>query len=129
VNPKLLTAVLLLLSILSGCSTTPSEGYRVVDVRSQIRSMVYTQRELLALELANDVAASNERYTSLLRSYCDLYNREFIPTNSPPQCDAPESRDTRGCIASFHACVGLCDIKTGQCTSCEGILVSCLNTT
>lgn len=126
-NPNLLIIALLSLTQLSGCSTIPQEEYPIVDIPSKVRSMVYLQRELLALELTNTVAANQQRHSILLDSYCDLINRRFIPTGSMSVCNGKGDNVTKECFASFHSCVGLCRIKTGGCSDCERNLDICLN--
>ena len=119
----LLAAALLLLS---GCAHTPNTE---VDRLSLIRSMVYTQRHLLEMELTEQHDPT--RYHTLVMSYCDLIDRGAIEVSQiPKQCDGnfkgADHYKIRLCTAEFHRCIASCETRSTQCRACELQAASCL---
>ncbi len=119
----LLAAALLLLS---ACTHTPTTE---VDRLSLIRSMVYTQRHLLEMELTEQREPA--RYQVLVVSYCDLIDRGVIEISEiPKQCDGnfkgADHYKIRSCAAEFHRCIANCDSRSNRCLACEQNTTACL---
>jgi len=110
---------------LASCAQTPSQPYEVKR-ESLFRSMVYTQRELLALKLKEDSPVNSTRYTALFNSYCDLAERKAFATQAPGKCLQSSDRKTRQCAALFYRCIDTCDVLHAQCLSCETKATNCL---
>ena len=114
----LITVVLIFLSSCSHTQTTD------VDQLSLVRSMVYTQRHLLEMELTENRELA--RYEPLVASYCDLIDRGAISVSMlPTQCDFIDT-NTKFCSATFHRCISACNMRSGLCKTCEAQASMCL---
>lgn len=113
--------------LLTGCTSQQQSNSRVDNI-SLLRSMTYTHRHLLDIELASSPQEEKVRYDSLLQSHCDLIDRNFVNVNngSPDQCQILAQANTQQCTTRFHRCVGSCPSYKDNCTSCEEQLQSCL---
>ena len=112
---------------LTGCTNQQQSSSRVDNI-SLLRSMTYTHRHLLDIELASSPQEEQIRYESLLQSHCDLIDRDFVNVNngSPSQCQILAQANTQQCTTRFHRCVGKCPNYKENCTSCETQLQNCL---
>lgn len=109
------------LTFLSSCSHTQTTD---VDQLSLVRSMVYTQRNLLGMELTKNREPT--RYEPLVASYCDLIDRGAISIDTlPNQCDFKDI-NIKFCSAEFHRCISTCDMRSEYCKACEDQASMCL---
>jgi len=126
INPAIFLICFILL--FTGCTNQQQSKSRVDNI-SLLRSMTYTHRHLLDIELTTNAQEEKVRYDALLQSHCDLIDRDFVNVNhgSPSLCQTLLKENLQQCTTHFHRCVGKCPTYKENCTSCEKKLQSCLH--
>lgn len=123
---KSLLIVTLTIFLLTACSQFPV--HTQVDRASLIRSMFYTHRHLLEIELGEQTQANENQRSLLLQSHCDLIRRGIVHADQPPAvCQSPAGDLVRQCVAEFHHCIGSCGTFKSNCPSCEYYADQCLD--
>ena len=123
---KLRPAFLFIALIITSCKQLPDTSTHV-DLPSQIRSMMYTHRNLLELKLDSTSLKSEQRHQLLMTSHCDLIDRRMIyAKNKPEFCQVVINAYSRKCIAAFHRCINACPMFLRHCPTCENQAIRCL---
>jgi len=128
-SPHLLVISILFSTLLLGCATTGDSPSYYLDSYTQMRSAVFTQRELINTELSEPSKVNQASRTSLINSYCDLVDRGIIyvsADNVPPSCQG-ETHKTRTCAMKFHQCASRCALRSNDCQPCIESSNTCLN--
>lgn len=131
---KLLIISLVLLSALTACALAPQQSQHSVDHYSLVHSAVYTQRELINIQLdtGSNKSTSQRQLMSgreqlLVDSYCDLIDRRIIYSSGKPETCGPGNAQIRQCLGEFHRCFKTCDLRSQGCRRCETPALSCLD--
>ena len=123
---KLGPVFLFIALITTSCKQLPDTS-PYVDLPSQIRSMMYTHRNLLELKLDSTSLKSEQRHQILMTSHCDLIDRRMVyAKNKPEFCQVAINVDSRKCIAAFHLCIKACPMFLRHCPTCENQAIRCL---
>ena len=119
---KLCLGLIAILAVAS-CSQLPNTE---VDRLSLLRSMTYTQRHLLTLELTEQPSQNSDRKKLLLMNYCDLIDRGVVRMEANPVFCKPQLPEQQACLAELHRCLGVCETYQSQCFSCEKQAANCM---
>ena len=120
----LITTTLLLIACTPTTSTTKNHEVSRIKL---LRSMTYTHRNLLELELNGETQQEQSRRQLLLHSHCDLIDRKIINSQQTKQhCQRPTDQRIQACIANFHQCIGNCPDFKKTCQRCEKKASLCL---
>ena len=123
---KLRSVFLFIALMITSCKQLPDTS-PYVDLPSQIRSMMYTHRNLLELKLDSTSLKSEQRHQLLMISHCDLIDRRMVyAKNKPNFCQAALNVDSLNCIAAFHHCINACPLFMRHCPTCETQVIRCL---
>jgi hypothetical protein len=116
--------------LLSACTLNPQQTSYSVDHHDLVRSAVYTQRELINIQLAQAASQGSEqrpqRQTLLLLSYCDLIDRRTIHASVLPEARANKNSASRHCTSQFHRCFKSCELRSSDCRRCEQSAIDCI---
>ena len=111
---------------ITSCKQLPNASVHV-DLPSQIRSMMYTHRNLLEFQFGSASLKSEQRHQLLIRSYCDLIDRHTVyAKHKPALCQVVIGLDRQKCIAAFHRCINTCPTFKLRCPTCETQAMHCL---
>ena len=134
---KSITAILILAWALAGCQALDSKSTYEVDTKHLIRSALYTQQELLKLELTASPKKDPQRYDVLINNYCDLIDRGYINASKKSELcysytakiNQPDKKhnDKRYCATVFHRCFNQCSLSNNECMRCEEKASRCLH--
>lgn len=125
---KPLSIFIFTLPLLTACTptTNSTEDHEVSRIKL-LRSMTYTHRNLLELELNGQNAQEQTRKQLLIHSHCDLMNRDIIKSQKTQRhCQTPTKPSVQACITAFHRCIGNCPDFKQTCQRCERKAALCL---
>lgn len=125
---KQLSIIIFTLLFLSACTpaTNSTESYEVSRIKL-LRSMTYTHRNLLELELNGQDAQEQIHRQLLIHSHCDLMNRDIVKSQKTQHhCQTPTKPSVQACITAFHRCIGSCPDFKQTCQRCEKKATLCL---